>query len=273
MQPLVIYHAQCRDGFGAAWCVWRRSANAEFFAASYGKPPPDVTGRMVYMVDFCYPRPVLEEMADKCATMLILDHHKTAEAAIGPASGFSRPNVEVHFDMERSGAGMTWDRFFPGQPRPWLIDYIEDRDLWKHKLPNGPAVNAFIGTIRFDFEAYYKASRLDVDEVARLGVAVEDKIRQYVTEVSGNALRIDFEGSNVPIVNAPQVDISELVGFLAQGEPFAMGWWQRSDGLFSYSLRSKGDVDVSAIAKKHGGGGHRSAAGFTSPTPFHLVPR
>jgi len=259
VKPLVIYHAQCRDGFGAAWCIWRRSANAEFFPATHGAPPPDVTGRMVYMVDFCYPRDVLERMAGRAHSMLILDHHKTAEEAL---RGFSRDNVTVEFDMGRSGAGMTWDRFFPRSPRPWLIDYIEDRDLWKHALPNGPAVNAYIGTIRFNFEDYYKASRLDVDEVARLGVAVEDKIRRYVTEVAANARRIDFEGHNVPIVNAPQVDISELVGFLAQGEAFAMGWWMRSDGMVSYSLRSKGDVDVSAIAKKYGGGGHRSAAGF-----------
>ena len=97
-----------------------------------------------------------------------------------------------------------------------------------------------------------------------LGEVVEDKIRHYVTEVAKNARRIVFWGYDVPIVNAPQVDISELVGFLSNGETFAMGWWQRADGMFSYSLRSRGDFDVSALAKKHGGGGHKNAAGFLS---------
>lgn len=34
------------------------------------------------------------------------------------------------------------------------------------------------------------------------------------------------------------------------------------------SLRSKGEVDVAAIASRHGGGGHAAAAGFTLPGPL-----
>lgn len=259
--PLVIYHGACRDGFCAAWCVWRRFPHAEFFEGHYGKPAPDVRGREVVMVDYSYPRSVLAQLAAEADSLLVLDHHKTAEEDL---RGFLAPNTTIVFDMERSGAGIAWDYFWPSSPRPWIVDYIEDRDLWRHRLPNGPAVNAYIGTIRFDFEAFYKASRLDVEEVAWLGVAVEDKIRQYIAEVSKNARRGRFEGYDVPIVNAPQVDISELVGFLAAGAPLAIGWWQRGDGMFCYSLRSKGGVDVSELAKRYGGGGHKNAAGFQS---------
>lgn len=273
-KPLVIYHGQCRDGFCAAWVVWRRNPGAEFFAASYGKDPPDVRGRDVYIIDFCYSRPVMDKILNECDRLTVLDHHKTAEAAL-TGFGDGHPNATVIFDMERSGAGLAWDWFFGitgdergeaarASNRPWIVDYVEDRDLWRHKLPDGPAVNAFLGTLRYDFEHWYQASRRPLEEIAKLGQVVEDKIRHYVTETSKNALRIDFEGYNVPIVNAPQVDISELVGFLSAGETFAMGWCQRSDGLFAYSLRSRGDFDVSALAKKHGGGGHKNAAGFTS---------
>lgn len=41
---------------------------------------------------------------------------------------------------------------------------------------------------------------------------------------------------------------------------------QQRDGRFKVSLRSKGATDVGAIAQAFGGGGHRLAAGFTSPT-------
>ncbi|HEX3126528.1 MAG TPA: bifunctional oligoribonuclease/PAP phosphatase NrnA [Thermoanaerobaculia bacterium] len=37
---------------------------------------------------------------------------------------------------------------------------------------------------------------------------------------------------------------------------------QREDGSHKVSLRSRGDVDVEKIARHHGGGGHRNAAGF-----------
>jgi len=37
---------------------------------------------------------------------------------------------------------------------------------------------------------------------------------------------------------------------------------QREEGGFKVSLRSRGEVDVKKIARHHGGGGHRNAAGF-----------
>ena len=43
-----------------------------------------------------------------------------------------------------------------------------------------------------------------------------------------------------------------------------------SDGRFQYSLRSRGDFDVSELAKKHGGGGHKGAAGFVVDELVHL---
>jgi nanoRNase/pAp phosphatase (c-di-AMP/oligoRNAs hydrolase) len=35
--------------------------------------------------------------------------------------------------------------------------------------------------------------------------------------------------------------------------------------MIQFSLRSRGELDVSAIAKKLGGGGHKNAAGFQLP--------
>ena len=255
--PLVIYHDGCRDGFCAAWCVWRRYPNAEFVAGVFGAPPPDVTGRDVIIVDFSYPRDVLERMADEASSLLVLDHHKTAQAALAGLP-------YAIFDMERSGAGMAWDHFFPGQARPWIVDYVEDRDLWRHKLPNGPAVNAYISTLPYVFETWYSVSRQSLESIVPLGYVVEDKIRQYVIETAKSARRVFFEGHDVPCVNAPITDISELVGFLSNGEYFAIGWHQGKDAIFRYSLRSRGDFDVSELAKKYGGGGHKNAAGFSS---------
>jgi len=50
----------------------------EFHAGVYQNPPPDVTGKDVILVDFSYKRPILDEMKSKAASILILDHHKTA---------------------------------------------------------------------------------------------------------------------------------------------------------------------------------------------------
>ena len=91
---ICIYHSPCMDGFTAAWVARKALGNdVEFFAATYGEPPPDVTGKDVIMVDFSYKRPVLMEMAKKAHSFLILDHHKSAE--IGRASCRERVSSPV----------------------------------------------------------------------------------------------------------------------------------------------------------------------------------
>ncbi len=254
--PLVIYHGQCRDGFCAAWVARRALAEAEFYPAAHGQTPPDVAGREVYVLDFSYPRSTMDRMAEEANSLTVIDHHKTAEEAL-------RGAPYATFDMNRSGAGMAWDFFFPGRSRPWMVDYVEDRDLWRYRLPDSRSVNAYLSVLAFDFTVWdVEARDGDIDTATRLGAVVESKTGQYVREVAKNAYRTEFEGHQALVVNAPQVDISELLEHLAMAAPISIGWWRRADGLISYGLRSRGDVDVSAIAKKYGGGGHAQAAGF-----------
>jgi phosphoesterase RecJ-like protein len=44
-----------------------------------------------------------------------------------------------------------------------------------------------------------------------------------------------------------------------------------ADGDVRISMRSKYDVDVRSVASRHGGGGHKNAAGFTMPGPLTTV--
>jgi oligoribonuclease NrnB/cAMP/cGMP phosphodiesterase (DHH superfamily) len=266
MNRIVIYHGACRDGFAAAWCAWRFGwHDSTFHPGVHGQDPPDVTGCDVLMVDFSYPRAVLDDMAAKASHLQVLDHHKTAGEALKGAP-------YTLFDMDRSGAGLTWDTLAPSvsHPRPWIVDYVEDRDLWRHALSMSEEVNAFIATLEFDFDVWEKTNAsMPLTSAKYLGEVALAKTQQYVREVRKNARVVNFEGHRVPLVNAPQVDISEVLDSLVDEVPFAMGWWQRADGSFSYSLRSR-RLDVSAIAKKYGGGGHHLASGFQSKDMLNL---
>ena len=52
---VVLYHANCNDGFGAAYSAWKLLGNrAEYIACSHGTPPPDITGKKVVCLDFSY---------------------------------------------------------------------------------------------------------------------------------------------------------------------------------------------------------------------------
>jgi len=265
MKRIVIYHAACLDGFTAAWAAYRcfGETDTEYVAASYGDAPPSVYGRDVYIVDFSYSRIVLLAMKRDAASLLVLDHHKTAAEALAGLD-------YATFDMNRSGAGITWDEMHD-TARPWLVDYVEDRDLWRFKLPDSKEINAWIGACRRDSFADWDALvATPIDKVITKGAAVRTYIDRYVHEMSEQARTVNFEGYDVPMVNAPYICISELVGRLAQDAPFAVGWFQRRDGRYAYSLRSRepDGFDVSELAKHFGGGGHRHSAGFWLPKQY-----
>jgi hypothetical protein len=298
MNPLCIYHGNCADGFGAAWVV-RRYFNifgdgADFHPGVYGFDPPDVRGRDVVMVDFSYKRPVLDKLitGPGCAkSMLILDHHKSAaedlagiRAPFGMGWKRHMDNVAQDtcegidgtpyalFDMERSGAGLAWDFFFSSEPRPKLIDTIEDRDLWRFKLPLTREIQATVFSYAYDFDLWDKLMDEGQSERGRAtmaaeGRAIDRKMLKDIAELLGVATReMRIGGVVVPVVNLPYTMASEAAGKLAENAPFAAAYFDRADARV-FSLRSRGDsgADVSAIAKAYGGGGHRNAAGFQVP--------
>ena len=60
------------------------------------------------------------------------------------------------FDMNHSGARLSWDFFHPGKLPPKFINYIEDRDLWKWELPSSKEFSAAFVMVPFKFEEYEK---------------------------------------------------------------------------------------------------------------------
>lgn len=52
---------------------------------------------------------------------------------------------------------------------------------------------------------------------------------------------------------------------LSKTANIGLGWFERADGMIQFSARSKGEIDVSAVAKTFNGGGHKNAAGWQLP--------
>jgi hypothetical protein len=259
-KPLVIYHANCWDGFCAAWIARRHFGEIETHAAHYGTEPPDVRGRGVYVLDFSYPRPTMLRLFEEAEHLVVLDHHATARDALAGLDFCT-------FDMSKSGARLTWEHFNPGRSSPWLVDFTEDRDLWRHALPESREVNAALRSYPLDFAMWDQLAGQEPFALAVEGAAIRRAERQIVESHIRNAARIGIGGYDVPVVNATTL-FSEIAGDLAEGEPFAVCYFDRKDGKRQWSLRSReGGVDVSEIAKRFGGGGHKHAAGFETDIP------
>lgn len=282
---LCIYHGNCADGFTAAWAVWQKFGDTiDYHPGVYQNAPPDVTGRNVIMVDFSYKRAVLDEMARRANTILILDHHKTAAEDLAmlprPERGYTpghwregyeswnEPNVRAEFDQSRSGAGIAWDFFHPEIERPRLINYVEDRDLWRFKLPHSREINALVFSYPYSFQNWdHLDHQLSTDDgflsAAAQGEAIERKHHKDIAElVRVTKRKMVIGGHEVWCANLPYTLTSDAGNLMAQGAPFAACYWDTPDGRV-FSLRSTPEgLDVSEIAKQYGGGGHKNASGF-----------
>jgi oligoribonuclease NrnB/cAMP/cGMP phosphodiesterase (DHH superfamily) len=291
MKTLCIYHGNCADGFGAAWVVRQAlGADVEFVPAVYGQPAPDVQGKDVIIVDFSYPYDVLVELSRAANSILILDHHKTAQEDLkrlffagrnyqefvvdcaAECACNNAPHIGALFDMERSGAGLAWDFFFPNRARPALINHIEDRDLWQFKLEGTRDVMAAVFSHPQDFATWDLLMADHINALRMDGHAIERKQQKDVANlVTSNSRPMIIGGITVPAVNLPHTMASDAGHLLSQGQPFAAIYWDTPDGR-SFSLRSTdAGEDVSAIAKQYGGGGHRNAAGLKVPFDHELA--
>lgn len=271
-QPLVIYHHPCLDGFTAAWAMWLKYPDAEFVPGVYGQKPPDVAGRDVYLLDFSYSRAVMDRLVETAKKVTVLDHHKTAQCSLEPL--LNRGEIFGEFHMEKSGARLAWEWFHPGTEVPLFVRLVEDRDLWRFAVPNSRALNAAFFSYDYDFERWSWLRKCCEDsDLYRLyreaGEAIERKHHKDIAELVPKLRHAryfhkidDGDGAvPVPCVNLPYTLASDAGNMLAQDAPFAAVYYQDANGDFVFSLRSFG-VDVSEVAKKYGGGGHKHAAGF-----------
>src|ERR1700679_2402350 len=79
---ICIYHFPCDDGFASAWVAKQRWPDIELRPTNYGLAVPDenINGKRLLIVDFSFKPEVLQAMAERAASIIILDHHKTAQA-------------------------------------------------------------------------------------------------------------------------------------------------------------------------------------------------
>lgn len=295
-KPLVIYHANCADGFSAAWCFHNYLPdNYDFHPGVYSQNPPDCTDRIVYLVDFSYKREVVKIMCEEATQVILIDHHKTAIENLAGLQ-VTYHNFFAYTDINRSGAMLAWDYLHnrrviesevvtekPGSDYydapPLLLDYIQDRDLWTFKFPLTRAISASVFSYEYTFENWDKlmsSDQVDLTKISVAGIAIERKHHKDVAELVKVCQRIMTIGDhNVPAASIPYTLTSDAGILMASnyysGALFAACYWDTADRRI-FSLRSANNgMDVSTIASQYGGGGHRNAAGFSVPRDHALA--
>lgn len=280
----------------AAWAAWKKFGNdAQYKPVSYNDGY-DVSllqdcyenaniNDELYILDFSYKRELLELLHNKVKKLVVLDHHKTAEEDLKGLSFCT-------FDMNKSGARLAWEYFhYPYQGQegthlgytngdykeeglglnpyyvPKLIQYVEDRDLWRFALNHSKHINAYIQSFPMTIEYYDEISKIlesDFNSCIQQGVAIE-RYKDTMVEAQCRSASIqNVGGYAVPVANSTILfsEVGNALCLRYPEYPFAAYFAIRKDGKEQWGLRSIGDFDVSEVARSLGGGGHKNAAGF-----------
>lgn len=281
---ICLYHNNCADGTGAAYPFWRiHSGNDNFrlLPVDYDKPwPKCIKNKNVVIVDFSYKRDKLFKMSKICKSILILDHHKSAEENL---TGIDKEldNVSYIFDMNKSGAQISWNYCYPGIDTPWFIEYIADRDLWKWELKNSKEINKamFIGNW-YNFEKLEElyiqseSKELLINKFIEQGNLLLNYEKILINNAINCAVKCKFEGYVVLLTTCDYSIKSEVGNILSNldGIDFSATWtyiYNTNEWRISLRGGNNCDIPLHKIAEKFGGGGHPRSCGFTLRDDIH----
>lgn len=304
MKTTVIYHSADFDGIFCREIARRFLPEAELIGWNFGEPPVDyfkISGRNVVVMDLPLDAPTGAKFPDDLTKTIDLkgryygsestvwiDHHKTS-IDTHPASipGYRIDGVAAcrlawqWFVRESDGGkdsfGTPYDlpkkqHFVDrvvGEPR--AVRLAGEYDIWDHRGD---------GDLEFQFGLRAQkqidwANLLDVGEALYTMKLVEDGelVMRYATEQDASMSRraaflVEWEGlkflclntgrfnsQTFAAVDKPETGHDALLGFNFNGK------------LWTFSLyhaAHRKDLDLSEIAKRYGGGGHRGACGFTA---------
>ncbi|MBA3789396.1 hypothetical protein H0X32_03325 [Patescibacteria group bacterium] len=271
-RTMILYHANCPDGFGGAYAAWKKFADtAEYLPVKYGRPvPEDLSGAHLFFVDFCYEKEVMDQIVAEAKSVTVLDHHLGVRAV-------TESMPEFVFDNNHSGATIAWRYFHPDTPVPALLLFVEDDDIYRFALPDTRAVLAYLIVNPYEFEAWDQLVQQLEDRKGREEFFIKARVyMEYfgllAKYAASKANLVAFEGYECYFANShPLITLKSTVAEVLYKEkpPIALVVSAHPEG-YGVSIRSDGTVDVAEIARKYGGNGHSASAGFQIPLDVEM---
>ncbi|MDF1582207.1 MAG: DHH family phosphoesterase [Methyloprofundus sp.] len=266
MNKWVFYHAECMDGYAAAWAAWKAFGNkASYKPVRHHMPMPTFPeGAELYILDFCYPLDVLLAAAQRASKIVVLDHHISAqkEFEAHEKQAALPSNLEVNFIQAHSGCMIAWQYFQGDLEPPVLLLHIEDHDLWRHKLPKTEAISkALYMHLPLNFAAFEK---IKLPTLEREGVVLLKQQKLNVSRLLKTRHKVTLNNIAGLAVNAPAMFSSDLGHELAElSGTFGLTYsYHGQRQCYDCGLRSISEFNVAELAQHFGGGGHKNASGF-----------
>jgi len=265
---IIIYHKSDLDGIGSAAIFYQDYPEAEYIGLEHGKEKDDfdlerLRDKTVAIVDFSFD--VMEGIKNICKELIWIDHHESAK----------KQNLKIWNDekvkglrsIEHSAIHLVWKYLNPEEEIPIIVNLIEDGDLWtwQYKKASEPFTTAFMSIDPEYSSKKWTTLLLDdtdyLDELIEKGKGMIEVRMKRIKRLYKYGNDITWEGNKCRIINSTS-DCSHL-GQHCYDNGYDIGMiWKLIGNEVVIGLRSN-KVDVSALAKKHGGGGHKFASGFS----------
>lgn len=215
----VFYHADCLDGFGAAYAAWRHFGDtATYRPMHHGEPweMADIAGHSVFILDFSFPPEVLEKMATLAKSVIQIDHHASAlhawsdrlNATQNSLQSYQHPTLPliVIFDLDKSGARLAWEHFHPDTPPPLAILHIEEQDMWRFVRPGTRPFCRALRLLPFDLHIWHQlvietpdVTSQRYSETILQGSAIEQFFQREIERLIQSSLRTPARVRGEPI--------------------------------------------------------------------------
>lgn len=289
----IVSHADCPDGIASALILRGALPGAEVTFVEHNTPEQNELPATEGMI-FCDVVPPRERAAEFVeAGAIVLDHHRGARDVV---EAFGERGVFADEDAEpgMSGAPLAhrevWCALREDDERVRRFATLAGiRDCWLTDHPDFEEAAAQAAALLFfGYEAL--ADQIPADGPPHIGepqleVGRRQRAQRMAAAAETAERKLHRLRPEVAVYNDRDRLLSDVAGLALDTDPrlrVVCGFHYKvtSDGamLLVCSLRSRsGDVDVAAIAKAQGGGGHTSAAGFgvpvtpDSPNPLAVI--
>lgn len=262
------FHNDDLDGWASSAVVLRKYPTATFCGYNYEPKLPILAKEydIVFMVDCSCSVEEMKYLMENNKKFIWIDHHAKK---ILDTLKVMNPDGLRDTDNKNSACVLTWKYLFPKKKPSDVLLYIEDQDIWKFTLPNSREINMALNIDCKDNRMYLE--RLLYDDIFAVNLLMLLEHGTLYLKMETNQIDfllktvrvIDFHGYKTGVINSP-LHTSMIGHRLLEKNPdiqVVLIWYCFGDDVMC-SLRSRGDVNVSDIAMKYGGGGHKPASGF-----------
>ena len=264
-----FYHSADLDGHCSGAIIKKRYPECEMIGINYGDDFPwDTIGKdeTIFMVDFSLqPFEDMVRLADMC-NFIWIDHHISAMTECVKHEGF-KGRAFVNDDF--SGCELTWMFFYSTKETPLSVHLLGRYDVWDLKA------DTRVMPFQWGMRIYDTLPEADIwDEVLKPDsdmkyivkdgeLLLEHRDAENEKYIKACAFETVFEGLRAIAVNKGLTNSQLFDSIWDTDKHDIMLTFVYRKGQWTVSLyTTKPDIDVSEIAKKYGGGGHRQAAGF-----------